>query len=692
MAPPEEVDVFKVPHRRMKELVNYYCQKLSKTDFSSNRDLGNLLKSLETTFSEFKIHEQIENDCIMNKLQRRLEALSIQNEQVCEVHSHNQLSEMLELVAQGYRLVQKGEGEMTSYGKELRVALENFTRRFLPHMKEEEEVFQPLLMEYFSYEELKDIKSLVIKRHCLSKSKYEAESKEDKEKSDEDNKSLKCRVCSAEEAQEEEEVSPIQTLPSEVLLRVMSYLSPRDLCRCAQVCRSWSVLARDGHLWQVMHPARWAQGDWRFGFLPDEDPDDLPVYGAMGGEEEADLYVVVDEDADFDESAESDNSESSNLSYTAACIQREAKMLTSMVRNLLPHVSRSVQSLVLRGSRGLTNGLVYKLIVSCPNLEYLDLSHTNVSDVAFKGLGKRGAGRKLWHLDLSGCVNITNLTLIRLSNGLGPLPSSGPGIPRSADNNKREDVSKYICCDFSNAEGNMCCTGTPYSSAVPAADFPVPCHSGCAHSNTQFEDIECCEGFSERTSCVSEPLAQYQRTCCGGAEQRLPPSPPNNDIASSWTCCMSREESRPFQRDKNSRDNNSRRKNNKDNDYADNDNVGKRTNNCSPTNGDVDKDFDDAEVTRGLIYLGLSGCYQITDEGLSALASHGGLPQLTHLDLSGCLNITAEGLAALADSCRSLDHQQFYYCDNITDGPFSDTASGCQNLQCSSRVCCRSGE
>eukprot|EP00058_Branchiostoma_floridae_P017295 XP_002602783.1 hypothetical protein BRAFLDRAFT_115491 [Branchiostoma floridae] len=645
MAPPEEVDVFKVPHRRMKELVNYYCQKLSKTDFSSNRDLGNLLKSLETTFSEFKIHEQIENDCIMNKLQRRLEALSIQNEQVCEVHSHNQLSEMLELVSQGYRLVQKGEGEMTTYGKELRVALENFTQRFLPHMKEEEEVFQPLLMEYFSYEELKDIKSLVIKRHCLSKSKYEAESKEDKEKSDQDNKSVKCRE---EAQQQQEEVSPIQTLPSEILLHVMLYLSPRDLCRCAQVCRSWSDLARDGHLWQVMHPARWAQGDWRFGFLPDEDPDDLPVYGAMGGEEEQDLYVVVDEDADFDESAESDNSESSNLSYTAACIQREAKMLTSLVRNLLPHVNRSVQSLVLRGSRGLTNGLVYKLIVSCPNLEYLDLSHTNVSDVAFKGLGKRGAGRKLRHLDLSGCVNITDLTLVRLSNGLGRLTSDSPSVSRSPDNKKRKEASKYICCDFSNAEDNMCCIGTDYESSNPTL---APCHTGCSQSSTQFEDIECCQGFSERT-CDSEYRAPYQRTCCG-TEQRSS-SPPNNDIASR-TCCM--------------------------------------TNNCSPNNGDVDKDFDEAEeVTRGLAYLGLSGCYQITDEGLGALASHGGLPQLTHLDLSGCLNITADGLAALADNCLSLDHEQFFYCDNITDGPFSDTASGCQNLQCSSRVCCRSGE
>lgn len=75
-----------------------------------------------------------------------------------------------------------------------------------------------------------------------------------------------------------------------------------------------------------------------------------------------------------------------------------------------------------------------------------------------------------------------------------------------------------------------------------------------------------------------------------------------------------------------------------------------------------------------------------------ALARYGGLPKLRHLDLSGCLQVTAEGLLDLVFVCPTLDHTEFFYCDNIDEGPYPDTASGCQNLQCKNRVCCRTGE
>jgi len=54
--------------------------------------------------------------------------------------------------------------------------------------------------------------------------------------------------------------------------------------------------------------------------------------------------------------------------------------------------------------------------------------------------------------------------------------------------------------------------------------------------------------------------------------------------------------------------------------------------------------------------------------------------------------VTAEGLLDLVFVCPNLDHTQFFYCDNIDEGPYPDTASGCQNLQCKNRVCCRTGE
>ncbi|KAE8294487.1 F-box/LRR-repeat protein 5 F-box and leucine-rich repeat protein 5 [Larimichthys crocea] len=100
---------------------------------------------------------------------------------------------------------------------------------------------------------------------------------------------------------------------------------------------------------------------------------------------------------------------------------------------------------------------------------------------------------------------------------------------------------------------------------------------------------------------------------------------------------------------------------------------------------------DKSEAKRSLRFLSLSGCYQVTDLGLRALSQRGGLPALEHLNLSGCLLITEVGLQELVSACPSLNDEHFYYCDNI-NGPHADTASGCQNLQCGFRACCRSGE
>ncbi|KAL1420429.1 hypothetical protein MTO96_024253 [Rhipicephalus appendiculatus] len=70
MAPfPEEVDVFSVPHSRMKRLVEVYNEKLGCTDFSDYGALESLLHELYQTFREFRCpradrepthHDQVE--------------------------------------------------------------------------------------------------------------------------------------------------------------------------------------------------------------------------------------------------------------------------------------------------------------------------------------------------------------------------------------------------------------------------------------------------------------------------------------------------------------------------------------------------------------------------------------------------------------------------------------------------------
>lgn len=96
-------------------------------------------------------------------------------------------------------------------------------------------------------------------------------------------------------------------------------------------------------------------GDWTFHPISDIpiEPDAQDI--------EDDMYVVVDEDADFDESnssGESDASDSSQASRTAMGIRREAKMLDDMSKYLIPYIGSGVENVVLAHSKGLTQGVV----------------------------------------------------------------------------------------------------------------------------------------------------------------------------------------------------------------------------------------------------------------------------------------------------------------------------------------------
>lgn len=49
-------------------------------------------------------------------------------------------------------------------------------------------------------------------------------------------------------------------LPTDVLIEVFKYLSPPDLCRCAQVCSSWNNAVFTPTLWPALYPVQWARG------------------------------------------------------------------------------------------------------------------------------------------------------------------------------------------------------------------------------------------------------------------------------------------------------------------------------------------------------------------------------------------------------------------------------------------------
>ncbi|KTF71803.1 hypothetical protein cypCar_00048895, partial [Cyprinus carpio] len=138
-------------------------------------------------------------------------------------------------------------------------------------MKEEEEVYQPMLMEYFTYEELKAIKRQVMLQHWSSAADllkglnlwshaeelHKAFKYSDHEKTEDD---VVCKCCwglfPSERGSERVSVS---VLPQELLLRVFRFLGPEDLCRCGQVCSVWDQVSKTGSLWRHLYPVRWAR-------------------------------------------------------------------------------------------------------------------------------------------------------------------------------------------------------------------------------------------------------------------------------------------------------------------------------------------------------------------------------------------------------------------------------------------------
>ncbi|XP_032840302.2 F-box/LRR-repeat protein 5 [Tyto alba] len=689
MAPfPEEVDVFSAPHWRMKQLVGLYCDKLSKTNFSNNNDFRALLQSLYATFKEFKMHEQIENECIIGLLQQR-------SRTVYNVHSDNKLSEMLSLFEKGLKNV-KNEYEQLNYAKQLKERLEAFTRDFLPHMKEEEEVFQPMLMEYFTYEELKDIKKKVIAQHCSQKEAAEFRGLSKWNQAEELQKVFKYSVD--EKADQEAEVTGhttnITNLPPEVMLTIFSYLNPQELCQCSQVSTEWSQLAKTGSLWKHLYPVRWARGDWYSGPAADieMEPDEEWV---KNRKDESRAFQEWDEDADIDESEEA-----AEDSLAINIAQMEKRLLHGLIHNVLPHVGSSVKTLVLAYSSAVSSKMVRQILELCPNLEYLDLTQTDISDSAFESWSSVGYCQNLRHLDLSGCEKITDVAIERISRALGIISTHNTrGVLKSCRNRnaktlwKNREITlqsnkKYNCLHEINNENfieggdrqqhwtkpdgseNFSSAYVWMLDADDLADIEDAAewrhrnvegfclmeptsHLNCSASCYN-RDIYGLRTRGWQQHCASTDLIYCGHSfCCAGTALRTIRALPE----SSALC---KKTPRTKQSEK------------KDSAYSGSEKT-------------------DEETARVLQFLSLSGCYQITDRALRALTLGGGLPHLEHLNLSGCLTVTGAGLQDLVSACPSLNDEHFYYCDNI-NGPHAETASGCQNLQCGFRACCRSGE
>ncbi|XP_017583097.1 PREDICTED: F-box/LRR-repeat protein 5 isoform X2 [Corvus brachyrhynchos] len=573
------------------------------------------------------MHEQIENECIIGLLQQR-------SRTVYNVHSDNKLSEMLSLFEKGLKNV-KNEYEQLNYAKQLKERLEAFTRDFLPHMKEEEEVFQPMLMEYFTYEELKDIKKKVIAQHCSQKEAAEF----------------------------------------------------RGLSK-------WNQAEELQKVFKYSVDEKADQGDWYSGPAADTEtePDEEWV---KNRKDESRAFQEWDEDADIDESEEA-----AEDSLAINIAQMEKRLLHGLIHHVLPVVGSSVKTLVLAYSSAVSSKMVRQILELCPNLEYLDLTQTDVSDSVFESWCSVGYCQNLRHLDLSGCEKITDVAIERISRALGIISTHhNRGVLKSCRNRNAKTLWKNREITLQSNQKYNCLHEVSNENLIQGGDgeqhWTKP--DGSENFNSAYvwmldaddlADIEDAAEWRHRNVegfCLMEPTSHincsascYSRDiyglrtrgwqqhcastdliycghsfCCAGTGLRTIRALPE----SSALC---KKPIRTKQSEK------------KDSVYSGSEKT-------------------DEETARVLQFLSLSGCYQITDRALRALTLGGGLPHLEHLNLSGCLTVTGAGLQELVSACPSLKDEHFYYCDNI-NGPHAETASGCQNLQCGFRACCRSGE
>ncbi|XP_066921855.1 F-box/LRR-repeat protein 5-like [Clytia hemisphaerica] len=415
----EEIDVFTVPHNRMKKILLNVSNQTKKTDFNNQQSFGSLLKCLSSSFLELKHHEEIENKCIMKVLKRKLQGESLKK-LLIHLHAHSHISDILKLVRQVEKDFQCGVNQdLKILGSTLNDSLQEFYDEYVPHMKEEEQVFQPMLMEMLPLNELHHIQQVVLQLHHfdnIGKNVSQTLSKELE----------KILISKPSDDQNEDidivsEGMTIEKLPIEMLTVIFSYLGPRDLGRCAQVSKKWNSIAYTGSFWSTLHPRRWAHGDWTFGKQSSSDDcncDCEPNYELITfSSEEKDNYSSGS-------CSESDSEETQQqLSSKDDPVQREVKVLNGIGRYLLPRIGASVKTLVLECSKAITNGLLFRMLSQCRNLEYLDVSQTIVSDLGLMGLFKDGC-RNMKYLDVSGCRGITDKTLIKLSTALGSKKSS----------------------------------------------------------------------------------------------------------------------------------------------------------------------------------------------------------------------------------------------------------------------------
>lgn len=126
-------------------------------------------------------------------------------------------------------------------------------------------IFQPLLLQYFTPEELAEMKTIVIKLH-LSQKKFSTIFHESKCKNGNEAKTTTTSVERESTSLRMSEKSlgvnsthdtTINAIPNEILLKIFSYLPFSDKLRAASVCKKWNAIVYDPLNWNMLRFSEW---------------------------------------------------------------------------------------------------------------------------------------------------------------------------------------------------------------------------------------------------------------------------------------------------------------------------------------------------------------------------------------------------------------------------------------------------
>jgi len=362
---PAEIDVYKVPHNRMKQLVSSITKTLPEIQECLNYESQSLEDTLETMYTiilELKNHEIIENTVIMKRLRERLLARQIHNHSVCSCHEDSDLLNIIDLLETVYS--SSRDTERNFYWQKLQEALYEFLEDFLPHMEEEENTFQPLLNEYFNYDELRQIKDTVITQHQEWKENLSAEKSLKRFKMDSDIQDSQIVV----KKRRGESLS--DHLPDEIIIKIFGYFEdPRDSARAGQVCKRWNSVWKSAEFWRSLPLSQWERQLWTWSSV--------------------DLFEMIQAERKYLVSGENeDNSFYENIAH------------------FLEDIGHNVKQLSVSGSNSIQNLALKHILKRTPNIRELDCSYTNIGRHSFDGSDIRLP--HLLKLDLSGCANVSD--------------------------------------------------------------------------------------------------------------------------------------------------------------------------------------------------------------------------------------------------------------------------------------------